>query len=132
MAAGAADLVDHILPRVADYRQWTLSFPRWLRIRLLRDKALVSAVLLVFVRVVSAYHRRRARQRGIAGGQTGAACAARSVPSLPPVGSLTLLAPSVNRFGSRHAQAAFAAPKSRMDRPAPMHTRASPEQPERR
>ena len=44
MAAGATDLVDHILPVVADYRQWTLSFPRWLRIRLLRDKALVSAV----------------------------------------------------------------------------------------
>ena len=62
MAAGAADLVDHILPVVADYRQWTLSFPRWLRIRLLRDKALVSEVLLVFVRVVSAYHRRRARR----------------------------------------------------------------------
>ena len=75
MAAGAADLVDHILPVVADYRQWTLSLPRWLRIRLLRDKALVSEVLLVFVRVVSAYHRRRARDRGIAGGQTGAVTA---------------------------------------------------------
>ena len=75
MASGAADLVDHILPVVADYRQWTLSFPRWLRIRLLRDKALVSEVLLVFVRVGSAYHRRRARHRGIAGGQTGAVTA---------------------------------------------------------
>ncbi len=57
MAAGAADLVDHILPVVADYRQWTSSLPRWLRIRLLRDKALVSEVLLVFVHVVAAYHR---------------------------------------------------------------------------
>jgi len=81
MAAGAADLVDHILPVVADYRQWTLSFPRWLRIRLLRDKALVSAVLLGFVRVVSAYHRRRARHRGIAGGQTGAVTAIQRVGS---------------------------------------------------
>ena len=81
MAAGAADLVDHILPVVADYRQWTLSFPRWLRIRLLRDKALVSEVLLVFVRVVSAYHRRRARHRGIAGGQTGAVTAIQRVGS---------------------------------------------------
>ena len=34
-----------------------------------------TAVLLVFVRVVSAYHRRRARHRGIAGGQTGAVTA---------------------------------------------------------
>ena len=81
MAAGAADLVGHILPVVADYRQWTLSFPRWLRIRLLRDKAVVSEVLLVFVRVVSAYHRRRARHRGIAGGQTGAVTAIQRVGS---------------------------------------------------
>jgi len=81
MAAGAADLVGHILPVVADYRQWTLSFPRWLRIRLLRDKALVSEVLLVFVRVVSAYHRRRARHRGISGGQTGAVTAIQRVGS---------------------------------------------------
>ncbi|MBA3393176.1 MAG: transposase [Deltaproteobacteria bacterium] len=81
MAAGAADLVDHILPVVADYRQWTLSFPRWLRIRLLRDKALVSQVLLVFVRVVAGFHRRRARHRGIAGGQTGAVTAIQRVGS---------------------------------------------------
>lgn len=72
MAAGACHLVDRVLPSVADYRQWTLSFPRWLRIRLLRDPALVSAVLGVFVRIVFAYHRRRARERGVAGGQTGA------------------------------------------------------------
>ncbi len=81
MAAGAADLVDHILPVVADYRQWTLSFPRWLRIRLLRDMALVSEVLLVSVRVVSAYHRRRARHRGIAGDRTGAVTAIQRVGS---------------------------------------------------
>ena len=79
MVAGAADLVDHILPTVADYRQWTLSFPRWLRFRLLRDPALVSDVLLVFVRVVSAYHRRRARDRGITGGLTGAVTAIQRV-----------------------------------------------------
>lgn len=75
MADGAAHLTASVLPLVADYRQWTLSFPRWLRIRLLRDKALVSEVLLVFVRVVSAYHRRRARQRGVADGETGAVTA---------------------------------------------------------
>ena len=48
---------------------------------MLRDKALVSAVLLVFVRVVFAYHRCRARQRGIAGGQTGAVTAIQRVGS---------------------------------------------------
>jgi FMN phosphatase YigB (HAD superfamily) len=48
---------------------------------LLRDKALVSEVLLVFVRVVSAYHRRRARHRGISGGQTGAVTAIQRVGS---------------------------------------------------
>src|SRR4029078_14102 len=62
-------------------RGWPCPFPRWCRIRLLRDKALVSAVLLGFVRVVSAYHRRRARHRGIAGGQTGAVTAIHGVGS---------------------------------------------------
>jgi len=69
----AATLVDRILPLGVDYRQWTLSFPRWLRVRLLRDPALVSAMLGMFVRIVFAYHRRRARERGIASGQTAAA-----------------------------------------------------------
>jgi len=49
-----------VLPR-AGYRQWTLSFPRWLRIRLLRDPTLVSELLSRFVRIVFADHRRRAR-----------------------------------------------------------------------
>lgn len=39
MTDGAARLVDSILPRDVDYRHWTLSFPRWLRARLLRDPA---------------------------------------------------------------------------------------------
>lgn len=75
MADGAAYLVNHVLPLGADYRQWTLSFPRWLRIRLLRDKALVSEVLAIFVRTVSAYHRRRARMRDVSCGETGAVTA---------------------------------------------------------
>lgn len=77
MADGAARLVEQILPLDVDYRQWTLSFPRWLRVRLLRDPTLASQgsvqeeVLGVFVRVVFEYHRRRARTRGIAGGAGG-------------------------------------------------------------
>lgn len=73
MADGAARWVDHILPREADYRQWTLSFPRWLRIRMLREPALTSELLGIFVRTVFAYHRRRARARGIAMSQAGSA-----------------------------------------------------------
>jgi hypothetical protein len=61
-----------VLPSCADVRQWTLSLPRWLRFRLLCEPDLVSAVLRIFVRVVSAYHRRRARKRGVADGHTGA------------------------------------------------------------
>ncbi|MEO8846148.1 MAG: hypothetical protein ABI704_31545 [Kofleriaceae bacterium] len=54
MADGAAHLVDHLLPRDADYRQWTLSLPHGLCARALRDKSLASAVLAVFVRGVFA------------------------------------------------------------------------------
>ena len=50
MADGAAFLVDHLLPREPDYRQWTLSLPHGLRARVLRDKSRASAVLAVFVR----------------------------------------------------------------------------------
>ncbi|MEK7862303.1 MAG: transposase zinc-binding domain-containing protein, partial [Chloroflexota bacterium] len=74
MADTAAHLVDRVLP-MAGYRQWTLSFPRWLRIRLLRDPRLVSELLTAFVRIVFAYHRRRARDLGIRFGAAGAVTA---------------------------------------------------------
>ena len=75
MADGAAHLVGHVLPLAADYRQWTLSFPRWLRIRLLRDPTLVSELLTAFVRSVFADHRRRARALGIPRAEAGAVTA---------------------------------------------------------
>lgn len=74
MADTAAHLVDRVLP-TAGYRQWTLSFPRWLRIRLLRDPTLVSALLTVFVRSVFASHRRRARALGLPRADAGAVTA---------------------------------------------------------
>jgi hypothetical protein len=74
MADTAAHLCDRVMPD-AGYRQWTLSFPRWLRLRLLRDPALVSEILGAFVRVVFAYQRRRARALGVADGQLGAVTA---------------------------------------------------------
>jgi hypothetical protein len=64
----SAHLVDHVLPEGVTYRQWTLSFPRWLRFRLLCDPELVTAALAVFVRAVFANLQRRARQLGIASG----------------------------------------------------------------
>ena len=72
MTETAAHLVDHVLPAPPGYRQWTLSLPRHLRFRLLRDPRLASAVLGAFVRVVLAYHRRRARGAGVRGGHAGA------------------------------------------------------------
>jgi len=62
-ALGAAHLVDHVLPRVA-WRQWTLAFPRALRIALLKDEKLLGKVLGIFVRTVFAFQRLRARQLG--------------------------------------------------------------------
>ncbi|MBA3822109.1 MAG: transposase zinc-binding domain-containing protein, partial [Deltaproteobacteria bacterium] len=71
MTDTAAHLVNRVLPSSAGYRQWTLSLPRHLRFRLLRDAKLASEVLTAFVRVVFAYHRRRARELGIARGHAG-------------------------------------------------------------
>lgn len=67
MADSAAYLVDRVMPSSAGYRQWTLSFPRQLRFRLLRDRSLTSELLGMFVRIVFAFHRRRARRAGIVG-----------------------------------------------------------------
>ena len=65
-AITAAVLVDEVLP-LAPYRQWTLSLPFALRYRLIRDAALFSRVLSVFVRTVFSWQRRCARAAGIAG-----------------------------------------------------------------
>ena len=62
-ALGAAHLVDHVLPHVA-WRQWTLAFPRALRVALLKDEKLLGKVLGAFVRTVFAFQRLRARQLG--------------------------------------------------------------------
>ncbi len=62
-ALGAAHLVDHVLPHVA-WRQWTLAFPRALRVALLKDELLLGEVLGAFVRAVFAFQRLRARQLG--------------------------------------------------------------------
>src|SRR2546427_2339905 len=71
MAAQAAHLVDAVLPRVA-VRQWVLSLPHRLRYLLAWNHKLCRAVLGVYVRALLGFQRRRARRRGVSGGQGGA------------------------------------------------------------
>ena len=72
MADTAAHLVDRVLPKVP-VRQWVLSLPFALRYRLAYDARLVRDVLHIFVQVVSASLRRRARNhRGVGKAQCGA------------------------------------------------------------
>lgn len=67
----AAHLVTHLLPH-APYRQWVLTVPWRIRLRLACDKQLLSRALSVFVRTVFVWQRRRARQHGIAKAHCGA------------------------------------------------------------
>jgi hypothetical protein len=71
MADTAAHLVDRVLPS-APYRQWVLSVPKPLRLRLARDPAWTSWVGGLIVRAVGAWQRRVARARGVAAPLTGA------------------------------------------------------------
>jgi hypothetical protein len=70
MAAGAAELVDHILPHVP-VRQWVLSLPHTLRYRLAWDHPLCRAVLTIYTRALLGFERRRGRRRGVVDGRSG-------------------------------------------------------------
>jgi hypothetical protein len=56
----------------APYRQWVLSLPKPLRLRLARDPAWASWVGGLIVRAIATWQRRRARARNLAAPQTGA------------------------------------------------------------
>ena len=71
MADCAAHLVDHVLP-IAPYRQWTLSLPYDVRLRIGYDKKLVGDVLALFLRTVFSWQRLQARRAGIDNPLTGA------------------------------------------------------------
>ena len=58
-ALTAAHLCDAVLP-VCPYRQWTLSLPYALRLRLIRDGTLFTKVIRTFVRTVFSWQRRKA------------------------------------------------------------------------
>ena len=57
-------MVDEVLPRVP-WRQWTLAFPRGLKLALAIDAKLLSAALRAFIGAIFAFQRRRAKQLGI-------------------------------------------------------------------
>jgi len=71
MSEVAAKLCDERLPPIP-YRQWVMSFPRWVRIQLLRDKQLFAEATRVFIRRVFAWQRKQARALGIDGPLCGA------------------------------------------------------------
>jgi hypothetical protein len=71
MADCAAHLVDNVLP-VAPYRQWTLSLPYDVRLRIGYDKTRVGDVLALFLRTVFCWQRLQARRAGIDKPLTGA------------------------------------------------------------
>ena len=58
----SARLVERVLP-VASYRQWVLTVPFPLRLRIARDPGELSRVLNLFHRALRAERRRRARWR---------------------------------------------------------------------
>jgi hypothetical protein len=64
MADTSARLVDDLIPRGAPIRQWVLSFPIEVRYRLAYDGQLLKEALSVFVRAVSGWYKRVARDRG--------------------------------------------------------------------
>ena len=74
MNAGAADLVDHVIPDVP-IRQWVLTMPFSLRFPLAFDGKLLGQVLRIFTDTVAWWYRERQADRGLRAGQGGAVTA---------------------------------------------------------
>jgi len=74
MSAGAATLVDHVLPDVP-IRQFVVTLPFPLRFPLAFDGELLGYVLRIFTDTVSSWYRKRHRARGLPDGETGAVTA---------------------------------------------------------
>ena len=71
MQDGAEHLLDRLLP-VLPYRQWVTSYPKWLRIHLALDAALMSRVLTLSLREIFRWQRARARRQGHSDTRTAA------------------------------------------------------------
>jgi len=71
MSQTALNLLDHVLPE-APLRQWVLTVPFELRLRLAYDGKLLSAVSRIFASSVLGWYRRRMRDEGSPKGRSGA------------------------------------------------------------
>jgi hypothetical protein len=71
MSAGAANLVDHVLPDVP-IRQFVVTMPFPLRFPLAFDGKLLGQVLRIFTDTVASWYRKRHALRGLPAGETGA------------------------------------------------------------
>ena len=69
----AAHLVDRVLP-FAPWRQWVLSFPFSLRLRLARNSELLRRLRDIFMRSIRAWQRLQARRLGLKDAKTAAVC----------------------------------------------------------
>ena len=72
MAAGAANLVDHVLPEHVPIRQWVLTLSCPLQFPLAFDGGLLGQVLRIFTDTVGTWYRKRQSTEGAHLGQCGA------------------------------------------------------------
>ena len=70
----AAHLVDRVIPR-RPTRQFVVTFPWPLRLKLAYDAELTNAVLTIFMRALTGYYRKRAKRLGVSDGRCGAVVA---------------------------------------------------------
>ena len=91
MADVALHLTDNVPPK-APYRQWTLTFPYPLRLRLVRDPQRLSQVLSDVLRTVFTWQRLCARRAGITARLTGA------ITAVQLWGSLLQVTPHFHSF----------------------------------
>ena len=74
MSDTAANLVDRVLP-FAPYRQWVLSFPRYLRFAFARDSKAAALSASIALQEIFRWQRKQARARGISKPEVGAVLA---------------------------------------------------------
>jgi hypothetical protein len=67
MAEASANLLDHVLPAHVPIRQWVVTRPHALRVRLAYDSHLLGAVVRLFADAVLGWYRRRMELAGPGG-----------------------------------------------------------------
>jgi hypothetical protein len=115
MSAGAANLVDHVLPDVP-LRQFVVTVPFPLRFPLAFDGALLGQVLRIFTDTVASWYRKRHALRGLPAGETGA------VTAIQRANSDLRLSPHFHTLFLDGVYSADRDGKGRMFHPAPAPT----------